>query len=301
LENERQGWRIRWIVIIVFWVVSLVVALFFIRIFLISFFTGSNNLISPDWAGYSAVSDFADPQPVMVGINGSWTVPTVSVSQSNVFSAAWVGIGGQLDETLIQTGTEQDSTFGNVTYSAWYELLPNGAVTITTIDVLAGDEITASISLTDSDANMWSVEMVDVTNGQSFQTNVVYNSSRLSAEWIVERPALSYQRLRLSTLANFGNVTFINSKVTTNTSAGTISNFPFVQFIMVNRQNEPLVTVSSLSSDGSSFTVTYLSNASTTQSMLNEVLENKIAVTTRKVVLVRVYADSERTQQDLSH
>jgi hypothetical protein len=73
-----------------------------------------------------------------------------------VFSAVWIGIGGlfeQSDRTLIQMGTEQDSVYGNVTYSAWFELLPNDAVTITTINVTQGDEITASISLLDSATN----------------------------------------------------------------------------------------------------------------------------------------------------
>jgi serine protease inhibitor len=92
----------------------------------------------------------------------------------------------------------------------------------------------------------------------------------------------------LGTLANFGNVTFTDSRATMNSSVGTISNFPFIQVIMQNRQNVQLVNVSSLSSDGSSFTVTYLGADGTTQSMLNEVLENKIAVATRNVVLTRV-------------
>jgi hypothetical protein len=281
LENEGQAERVGRIVIVAFWIVSLIVALFLTSIFLHLFFTSSNNRISPNWAGYSVASDFADPQPVIVGMNGSWTVPTVSVSQRNVFSAIWIGIGGVFDNTLIQTGTEQDSNHGNVMYSAWYELLPNGSVTITTISVSAGDEITASISLINSTTNMWSIEMADVNNGQSFQRNVVYNSSRLSAEWIVERPTLNYQVEPLGPLADFGSVTFTNSRITTNTSAGTIGNFPSVRFIMQN-----LVTVSSLSSNGSSFTVTYLSGAGTTQSMMNEVLRDKIAATSQKRILI---------------
>jgi hypothetical protein len=172
-------------------------------------------------------------------------------------------------------------------YSAWYELLPNDSVTITAINVSAGDEITALISLDNSTTNLWSIEIADVTNGQSFQRNVVYNSSRLSAEWIVERPTLNYQVRLPVNLADFGSVTFTNSRITTNTSAGTIGNFPFVRFIMQNGIT-PLVTVSSLSSNGSSFTVTYLSSASTTQSMMNEVLGDKIAAASEKRISIRV-------------
>ena len=288
MENEPQGERVGRIVIIAFWIVSLVVALFLTSILLHLFFISSNNLEgSPNWAGYSVASDLADPQPVIIGIKGSWTVPTVSVSQRSVFSAVWIGIGGQFDNTLIQTGTEQDSNHGNVMYSAWYELLPNDSVTITAINVSPGDKITASINLDNSTTNLWSIEIADVTNEQSFQRNVVYNSSRLSAEWIVERPTLNYQVRLPVALADFGIVTFTDSGITTNTSAGTIGNFPFVRFIMQNGIS-PLVTVSSLSSNGSSFTVTYLSGAGTTQSMMNEVLGDKIAAASEKRISIRM-------------
>lgn len=224
----------------------------------------------------------------------------VSVSQGNTFSATWIGIGGlQGDATLIQTGTEQDSIGGSETYSAWYELLPHDAVTISTVDVSAGDEITASINLVDSATNLWSIEIEDITTSQMFKENFFYASSRLSAEWIVERPAVGSSSF--STLANFGSVTFTDSRIIMNNTVGTISNFPFARVIMENRQNRKLVTVSSLSSDGSSFTVTYLSSAYTLQSMMNKVLENEIAVAIRKVVLVRVCVDSGRTQQDISY
>jgi hypothetical protein len=190
----------------------------------------------------------------VVGVSGSWTVPGVHVSQGDTFSAAWIGIGGQFDETLIQTGTEQDSISGQDTYSAWYELVPNDSITITTINVSPGDKITASINLVDSATNEWSIEINDVTTGQGFKQNFFYNSSRLSAEWIVERPTVDSS---LSTLADFGSITFTDSNATMDTNVGTISNFPFSRVIMQNRQNIELVAVSSLSRDGSSFTVKY--------------------------------------------
>jgi hypothetical protein len=274
LENEQPADRVSRIVIVAFWIVSLIVVLFLTSILFNLFFISPNNLEgSPNWAGYSVASNLADPQPVIIGIKGSWIVPTVSPSQRSVFSAVWIGIGGwQFDSTLIQTGTEQDSNHYSAMYSAWYELLPNESVIITTINVLPGDEINASISLINSTTNLWSIEITDVRNEQSFQRNVVYNSSRLSAEWIVERPTLNN---RLPVLADFGSVTFTNSRITTDTSAGTIGNFPFFRFIMQNGIT-PLVSLSSLSNNGSSFTITYLSSG-TTQSIMNEVLEDKIA------------------------
>jgi hypothetical protein len=182
-------------------------------------------------------------------------VPTINVSLRNMFSATWIGIGGQADQTLIQIGTEQDSISGRAKYSVWYELLPSDSITVTTLNVLPGDKITASISLVNSTTDKWSIEIGDATNGQRFQENVTYSSSRLSAEWIVERPTANNA---LSVLANFGKITFTDARVTMKANIGTISSFPYAQVTMNDRQNRPLVTVSSLVSNGSSFTVSYL-------------------------------------------
>jgi len=219
--------------------------------------TNSRNqrLISSDWSGYTVASDLNYPQPSVTSVNGSWTVPTVNVSLRDSFSAAWIGIGGQFDGTLIQAGTEQDSTNGQGTYSAWYELLNGNAVTIDSLSVMPGDRITASISLLDPTTSIWSIEIHDVTNEQSFQKNIFYDSSMLSAEWIVERPTINN---RVMTLADFGQVTFTGCTATMSSTVGTVSSFPHIQIIMYNRQNTQLVSVSPLTSNGSSFTVNHL-------------------------------------------
>jgi hypothetical protein len=260
LLEARKGWRTGAVFLILFWIVLFITSLFLLSILLTSFFSGSpqgQSILTSDWAGYVVASDLVNPQPQVIGVNGSWTVPKVSVSMVDSFSAAWIGIGGQFDETLIQAGTEQDSINGQEEYSVWYELLPNDTVTITTLNVSPGDVITASINLVNSDANEWTIQIYDVTNGQGFNQNFVYDSSLLSAEWIVERPTVNN---RLSTLADFGSVTFAGSSVKIGTNVGTIGSFPFSQLIISNRQNVQLTAISSLSSDGSSFTVNYLTS-----------------------------------------
>jgi len=217
--------------------------------------SGNQHLMSSDWSGYTVASDLNYPQPSVKGVNGSWTVPTVNVSVGNSFSAVWIGIGGQFDGTLIQVGTEQDSARGQGTYSAWYELLSGSLVTIGSLSVLPGDGISASISLLDPFTSNWSIEIHDVTNGQSFQKNVGYASSMLSAEWIVERPTINN---RVTTLADFGQVTFTGCTATISSTVGTVSSFPHIQVIMYNRQTTQLVSVSPLTSKGSSFSVNYL-------------------------------------------
>jgi hypothetical protein len=216
--------------------------------------TANSKLASYDWGGYVVVSDQLSPSRVFTNINASWTVPSVTDSQNDTFSAVWIGIGGQLDDTLIQTGTEQDLIDGQLYYSAWYELLPADSVPIDAINVSPGDEISASISLVDATRSQWFVQIIDLTNGQAFNQTFFYLSSRLSAEWIVERPTVNNS---IAALANFGSVTFKNAKASTDSRSGTIMDFPFSQVTMVNRLGSPLVEISSISSQGSSFTVSF--------------------------------------------
>jgi hypothetical protein len=258
LEDEKQSSSKNRILLTVSWLVS-IMAFFFVITFIINtFFIPPGNLVSLDWAGYAVASNFVNPQPVVLGVNGSWTVPTINASLQNAYSAAWIGIGGQLDSTLIQVGTEHDCVRDVPTYSVWYELLPGNSVTITSISAAPGDKITASITLVNQTTNEWSIKISDLTKAQRFEENVNYVSSRLSAEWIVERPTVGNS---LGNLADFGTITFTNSYATFNNTVGTISGFPHVRTIMDNRQNTRLVSVSSLVSGGSSFSVNYLDSA----------------------------------------
>ena len=249
-ERGRTAYRLLLIVLL-----ASLLLLTLVVVFPLIINSGNQHLMSSDWSGYTVASDLNYPQPSVTGVNGSWTVPAVNGSVGNSFSAVWIGIGGQFDGTLIQAGTEQDSTRGQGTYSAWYELLSGSLVTIDSLSVFPRDSIMASISLLDPTANIWSIEIHDVTNGESFQKNVVYVSSLLSAEWIVERPTIGNF---VTTLADFGQVTFTGCAANISSIVGTVSSFPHSQIIMYNRQNTQLVSVSTLTSKGSSFSVNYL-------------------------------------------
>ena len=91
--------------------------------------------------------------------------------------------------------------------------------------------------------------------GKPSARNVVYNSTRSSGEWIVERPTINNQ---ISTLADFGNITFTDCHVNVNNATGPIAKFSFSKIQMANSQNTELTSVSALTADGSSFTVSYL-------------------------------------------
>jgi len=224
------------------------------------------------WSGYIVASDIQNRSPVVSSVSASWTVPEVKLSENDTFSGVWVGIGGYGEETLIQTGTEQEYLNGRLVYYAWYELLPDYLIRIPRLHVRAGDTITASISLINANASTWSIEISDATRGEHFKKVVVYNSSLLSAEWVVERPKVNGT---VSTLADFGNVTFTECKATVDGVTGPIGNFSYAQLSM-HEKDISLVSVSPLNEDESGFTVSYLEPSSATI-MANDLTIQNIA------------------------
>jgi hypothetical protein len=230
------------------------------------FFANSNQPNKPtslrvsQWSGYMVAPDVQDQSPLVTGVNASWRVPEVKPSENNTFSGVWVGIGGYGEDTLIQTGTEQECIDGKVTYYSWYELLPAHLVRISDFKVRPSDVIMASISLASQNSNTWLIEINDVTRGGYFKKTVVYNSSMRSAEWIVERPLVNGG---ISTLANFGNVTFTECQATVNGVIGSIGNFSCTRLIM-HEDDIPLVSVSSLNEIRAGFTVNYIETSTVT-------------------------------------
>ncbi|MCW4018994.1 MAG: G1 family endopeptidase [Candidatus Bathyarchaeota archaeon] len=253
----QKSWKTNAFFLIILWLVLLIASLTVLSSVVTPFLRSlqTQNLISLDWSGYSVTSNLIFPQPTVVAVSASWIIPTVTVSEMNTYSSVWVGVGGQNDNTLIQVGSEHDSYRGEAVYSLWYELLPDYAIKIPEINVSPGDQISASVRLVDAETNYWLIEITDVTVGQSFREHFFYDSTQLTAEWIVERPTVNNF---MTTLADFGNITFTDAKAQIGDKEGTITAFPNYEIMMQNRQNQNLVEISELNMDGSSFTITYL-------------------------------------------
>ena len=255
-----KDWRNRAIVLIIVWILLLAASLYMLDLLDATFQSNpqGQSMLSRTWAGYVVETDLEKTHEQVVGVNASWTVPRIRVSSTDSFSSTWIGIGGRFDQTLIQVGTEHDSVNGNEYYSAWYELLPDKAVRLTDMSLSPGDLITASITLFDAATNKWSINIYDATKRQGFQQTFTYNSSQVSTEWIVESPTLNGQ---VSSLANFGTLTFKDAYAKIGENVGAIGNFSYSQIIMTNDLSLQLASVSPLSADGSSFNVTYLQSS----------------------------------------
>ena len=234
-----------------------------------SYEKASQNVESLNWAGYVASSNMSNPSPVVTSVAGSWIVQNVTGSGGKTtYSSQWIGIGGFFsgDSSLIQTGTESDYNGGGAaSYSAWWELLPAAEATITNMTVGPGDMMQAHIFIVPGTSALWNIYLNDTTKEESFHNQVTYSSSMLSAEWIEERPTVNGH---LSTLADFGTAYFGQDftgitgtgYATINGSTGPITSFSYESITMVT-YSSTLAQPSALSSDGSSFTVTYVASS----------------------------------------
>jgi hypothetical protein len=207
------------------------------------------------WSGYLVSKNIQNLSEGVSSISASWVVPEVKASVNDTFSSIWIGVGGYGEKSLIQTGTEQHCEDGKIEYFAWYELLPDYIVRITEFDIQPGDAVSASIRLVNDNKNIWAITFDNYASGQHFEkTDITYYSSRASAEWVVERPLVKQS---FSTLANFGNATLSRCTATINGVTGSTGNFTYTPVIMVDSTDKELTSLSSLSNDGSSFSVAY--------------------------------------------
>ena len=215
-------------------------------------YPNAHTIVSLGWAGYVVAETFNEKRQI-IAISASWVVPQVNVSKGDGYSSAWVGIGGQIDKTLIQVGTQHNVRNMQAEYGAWDEILPDYLVEIENLEVSPGDRIIASINLDNPELNYWNIQIVNTANGQRFNRNVTYNSTRSSGEWIAERTTVNGQ---ISNLADFGSITFNKCLINLGNDTGDIDDFSYSTVHMTNQQYERLASASTLRDD-SSFEITY--------------------------------------------
>ena len=179
---------------------------------------GVNANQSNNWFGYNQ-GTLEQGGKRFHSIAADWKVPAASphTRGQDEASSDWIGIGGGCvdasctvtDNTLIQTGTEQDvSASGKASYSAWWELIPGPSLTIGKMTVRPGDRMHAAIAETVSGSNVWRITLRDVTRGETFTRTVPYSSTQATAEWIEETPLVIGTNAGLSPLPNLSRTAF---------------------------------------------------------------------------------------------
>jgi len=207
--------------------------------------SAASSNTSLNWSGYVASNG------TFTSVTGTWIVPTVSSTDATAADATWVGIGGAESQTLIQAGTQAVvNNSGGISYEAWYETLPQATQPIS-LGVAPGDSITATVS--ETSPNEWAISVTDNTTDKSFETNVQYDASLSSAEWIEEMPT---DGTNLIPLDNFGTVSFINGATVQNGTSATIAQSGAQPITMINQADQTLASPSALGAGGESFIVT---------------------------------------------
>ena len=178
--------------------------------------TANGQYVSSNWSGYVLPSFKTGDS--YTSIQATWVMPDIPFENRKHDSTQWVGIGGfctdsrcrKVDHTLIQLGTAEDPLGGpeNV-YFAWHQIQP-GPVFGTSLAVLPGDEIRASLSCNPCVGNQsWTFSMTDLTSGENWiAEHVPYQSSLMSAEFM---EGTSTDQDGIFPLANYGSVTIDQS------------------------------------------------------------------------------------------
>ena len=183
---------------------------------------GANASQSSNWFGYNQGSQERGMK--FHSIAGDWTVPTARQHTRGhaESSSTWIGIGGGCtdakctrgDQTLIQTGTEQDvSASGQASYSAWWEIIPAPSATIANMKVRPGDHMRASITEAPKGSEVWRITLQDLTRHETFKKTVPYTSTYATAEWIEETPIVIGTNAGLADLPRLSRTTFDRAKV----------------------------------------------------------------------------------------
>ncbi len=243
---------------------------------------------SENWSGYVAGSSSKSSGTGFKSVSGSWVAPMAKCTSSTgggsggTYSAFWVGLGGAgQTQALEQAGTESNcSASGQPSYYAWYELVPAAPVRVN-LAVHPGDHIATRVTV---EGTAVVVSVSNQTTGESFSKQLTMNNPDVSsAEWIAEAPSSCDGSGSCTPLplTNFGTVNFTSSSATTtdghtglisdadwstavvslSPGAGTSS---FQGVDLTSGQSTASATPSSLSSDGSAFSVAYSAGATGT-------------------------------------
>jgi hypothetical protein len=171
---------------------------------------------STNWSGY-AVDGTGATQ-----VTATWAEPPVTCAAGeNSWSSPWVGIDGDTNNTVEQTGTDSDCSGGHPSYYAWYEMYPKSMVVLK-MTVKPGNTFTGSVTY---NSGSFTLKLTDnttrVTDSEQLSSN---KAQRTSVEWIEEGPSNGL-------LSDFGSEPFSAASATINGKTGGLSAFPTAQSI----------------------------------------------------------------------
>ena len=197
---------------------------------------------STNWSGYAVDGSNATK------VAATWTEAAVKcAARENSWSSPWVGIDGDTDNTVEQTGTDSDCVNGTPYYYAWYEMYPKSAVTAA-LSVRPGDSITGTVSYA---AGLFTLSLKDNNTGASFSTvQTSKKATRSSVEWIVEGPSNGL-------LSDFDSVPFSGASAAINGQTASLGSLAGEYPITMQTASVAPRAVSSAITGGNAFSVSW--------------------------------------------
>ena len=214
---------------------------------------------SNNWFGYNQ-GTLEQGGTLFHAITGDWTVPAASAHTQgqDASSSTWIGIGGGCvdancnvtDNTLIQTGTEQDvDSSGRPSYSAWWEIIPGPSLAFPNLAISPGDHMHADIHETVDNSEVWQITLTDVSRNETATQTVPYSSTHATAEWIQETPLLIGANAGFSALPNLSTTGFDVGS----TNGQSVALKPSEQMQLVDGAGTVIGSPSAPDSDGDGF------------------------------------------------
>ncbi|KAL2182099.1 peptidase G1 [Thermothelomyces heterothallicus CBS 202.75] len=191
---------------------------------------------SSNWAGAVQIGTG------FTSVYGTITVPSVHDRNPNAAASAWVGIDGDTcQQAILQTGV---SFYGDGSFDAWYEWIPDYAYSFSNFRLSAGDQIRMSVEASSKRAGVATLE--NLSTGQKVSHTFINTPSTLcetNAEWIVE----DFQEgSSLVPFADFGTVTFTDAYATGSSGSVTPSGATIID---IKQGNEVLTSCATSGSD----------------------------------------------------
>lgn len=151
-----------------------------------------------NWGGYIAEGTTGE----FTVASAHWKIAKATCKARDDLYAPWVGIDGDGDSTVEQTGVQTDCSSGAPVESAWYEMYPAAPVYFSNA-ISAGDSISATVSYANGE---FTLKISDLTAKWSHTVHKKLSASRLCAEAIIEAPGGG------GTFPTFTSVDFTNVK-----------------------------------------------------------------------------------------
>ncbi len=137
-----------------------------------------HSIIS-NWGGYVAHG------ATFTRAAASWTVAQVTCLNNNDLYAPWVGIDGDGNNTVEQTGVATDCQTGSPRHEAWYEMYPQAPVYYND-PISTGDKFRATVT---ASGTQFTLKIQDKTKGWTESvTKSLASAQKATAEAVIEAP-----------------------------------------------------------------------------------------------------------------